>query len=110
MQLSPAAAPEASQQSPKYGYQVRLFNVHPELGAQDLAEAFASVSQNRVESVDVLRDVRGLPTGEAILIFNQAADAENAVNRYHGGDLNGQRLQVIFEGQVVQEATPRSSS
>jgi len=33
-------------------------------------------------------------TGEAIIVFSNVAEAQNAVNRYHGGDLNGRRVQV----------------
>lgn len=73
----------------------------PELGAQDLAEAFVSVSQGRVESVDVLRDSKGRPTGEAFVVFGSMADAMNAVKRYHGGDLNGRRLEAVYRGEVA---------
>lgn len=90
--------------SGKHGFQIRLSNAPPELGAQDLAEAFLSVSQGRVESVDVLRDTRRQPTGEVVVIFSIIGDAHNAVNRYNGGDLNGRRLIVVYEGEVVNEA------
>lgn len=84
------------------GFQVRLRNCPPELTAKDLAEAFGEVSSNRVEAVDLLRDSHGRATGEAVVIFNTAADAQNAVRRYHGGDLNGRRLEVVFEGEVTR--------
>jgi len=74
--------------------------VPPELTARDLAEAFGEVSSNRVESVDVLRDTTGRATGEAVVVFSNMADSMNAVRRYHGGDLNGRKLQVIFEGET----------
>lgn len=85
---------------PPQGIKVRLSNVPPELTAKDLAEAFAEVSQHRVESVDLLRDAAGRATGEGVVIFSTMADAQNAVRRYHGGDLNGRRLLVTLEGDV----------
>lgn len=92
-----------------WGYQVRLSNVPPELTARDLAEAFGEVSQSRVESVDLLRDAQGRATGESVVIFGSMADAQNAVRRYHGGDLNGRRLLAVFEGEVYSSpaAAPR---
>jgi len=83
-----------------HGYQVRLSNVPPELTARDLAEAFGEVSQSRVESVDVLRDRAGRNTGIALVVFTSMGDAQNAVRRYNGGDLNGRRLEATFEGEV----------
>mmetsp|Transcript_103643 Transcript_103643/g.263225 ORF Transcript_103643/g.263225 Transcript_103643/m.263225 type:complete len:343 (+) Transcript_103643:70-1098(+) len=93
-------APPAQQAAP-CGYQVRLSNVSPELTARDLAEAFGEVSSSRVESVDLLRDAQGRATGESLVVFGSMPDAQNCVRRYHGGDLNGRRLQAIFEGEVV---------
>jgi len=96
------AFPAASSSSSAvlHGYQVRLSNIPPELTARDLAEAFVEVSQTRVESVDILRDHVGRNTGVALVVFNSISDAQNAVRRYHGGDLNGHRLDVAFEGEV----------
>jgi len=69
--------------------------------AKDLAEAFlAVVSLGRVESVDVIHDTKGRATGEASVIFSSQTDAQNVVHRYHGGDLNGRRLSVTFQGEV----------
>lgn len=93
-----AAAPAG--QPPPHGYQVRLSNIPPELTARDLAEAFAEVSGSRIESVDLLRDGSGRATGEAVIIFAAMPDAQNAVRRYHGGDLNGRRLEAVYEGEV----------
>jgi len=83
------------------GFQIRLNNVPPDLKAADLAEAFHEICQGNVESVDLLRDPKGKPTGEAVMIFETMADAQVAVQRYHGGDLNGKRLQVVYEGEVI---------
>lgn len=107
LQAAPSAPPPAAALSPPppSGYQVRLTNVPPELTARDLAEAFGEVSQSRVESVDLLRDGSGRATGEGTIVFNTMPDAHNAVRRYHGGDLNGRRLQVVYEGEV--QGTPR---
>lgn len=104
--------PYSQQQAPAHaapaatatGYKVRLSNVPPELTARDLAEAFGEVSQSRVESVDLLRDSRGVATGESLVVFGSSADAQNAVRRYHGGNLNGRRLTAVYEGEVY--ATP----
>lgn len=74
---------------------MRVTNVPPELTAQDIAEAFQEVSARRIEAVDVFRDALGQPTGEALVVFNTFADAENAVRRYHGGGLNGKKLIVV---------------
>ncbi|CAJ1372877.1 unnamed protein product, partial [Effrenium voratum] len=82
------------------GFQVRLSNIPQELTARDLAEAFTEVSGSRVESVDLLRDGGGRATGEAVIIFAALRDAQNAVRRYHGGDLNGRRLEAVYEGEV----------
>lgn len=79
------------------GFTVYVNNIPPDLAAVDLAEAFADVSQQRVEAVDMLRDVQGSPTGEALVVFASLADAQNTVTRYHGGDLNGRRLQVVLK-------------
>jgi len=69
--------------------------------AKDLAEAFlAVVSEGRVESVDVLHDSNGHSTGEAVVIFSKEADGREVVHRYNGGDLNGHRLSVVFQGEV----------
>jgi len=101
------AAPSARRQTnvallapAPHGYQVRLSNVPQELTAKDLAEAFGEVSASRVESVDLLRDPQGRATGESVVVFGSLADAQNAVRRYHGGDLNGRRLMAIYEGEV----------
>jgi len=83
-----------------HGFQVRLSNIPQELTARDLAEAFSEVSSSRVESVDLLRDGAGRATGDAVIIFAARPDAQNAVRRYHGGDLNGKRLEAIYEGEV----------
>lgn len=101
----PHAAPGAVDPAAgRRGFQVRLTNVPPELAAPDLAEAFTHViTQGRVESVDVLRDTRGQATGDATIIFSNLADAQNAVARYNGGDLNGRRLQVALQGEVIFE-------
>jgi len=96
----PPAANQATRQSGLPGYQVRLSNVPPELTARDLAEAFGRVSQSRVESVDLLRNSEGKATGESLVVFSNMQDAKNAVQRYHGGDLNGRRLLAIYEGEV----------
>ncbi|CAK9037680.1 unnamed protein product [Durusdinium trenchii] len=85
---------------PPQGFQVRLSNIPQELTAKDLAEAFTEVSSSRVESVDLLRDGAGRATGDAVIIFAAMPDAQNAVRRYHGGDLNGRRLEAIYEGEV----------
>jgi len=82
------------------GHQIRLSNIPPELTAKDIAEAFAEVSEKRLESVDLLRDASGRATGEAVIIFTSHADAQTAVSRYHGGDLNGRRLSAVHEGEV----------
>lgn len=82
------------------GFQVRLTNVPSALTARDLAEAFGEVSTGRVESVDLLRDSSGRATGEAVVVFTTMPDAQNAVRRYNGGDLNGRRLVVTFEGDL----------
>jgi len=79
---------------------VRLTNVPPELTARDLAEAFGEVSTSRVESVDLMRDSANRATGEAVVIFSTWSDAQNAIRRYNGGDLNGRRLVVTSEGEV----------
>lgn len=79
---------------------MRLSNIPQELTAKDLAEAFTEVSSSRVESVDLLRDGAGRATGDAVIIFAAMPDAQNAVRRYHGGDLNGRRLEAIYEGEV----------
>ena len=50
--------------------------------------------------VDLLRDGAGRATGEAVLIFAALRDAHTAVQRYHGGDLNGRRLEAVYEGEV----------
>jgi len=81
-------------------FQIRLCNVPPELTARDIAEAFGEVSQQRVESVDLLRDSRGKALEEAVILFNNPDDAQNAVRRYNGGDLNGRRLQAFYEGET----------
>jgi len=94
---APAAAPVTATLR---GYQVRLTNIPQELTARDLAEAFTEVSASRVESVDLLRDGAGRATGEAVVIFAALSDAQNAVRRYHGGDLNGRRLEAVYEGEV----------
>jgi len=96
----PPAANQALQHSSLRGYQVRLSNVPPELTARDLAEAFGRVSASRVESVDLLRNSEGKATGESLVVFSNMQDAKNAVQRYHGGDLNGRRLLAIYEGEV----------
>jgi len=96
----PPAVNQAMQHSGLRGYQVRLSNVPPELTARDLAEAFGRVSQSRVESVDLLRNSEGKATGESLVIFSNMQDAKNAVQRYHGGDLNGRRLLAIYEGEI----------
>lgn len=100
----PAPAPRAGE---KHGFQIRLNNVPPDLKAADLADAFHEICQGtaggNVESVDLLRDDKGKPTGEAVIVFSTMADAQVAVQRYHGGDLNGRRLQVIYEGEVIHE-------
>lgn len=104
--LAPAATQQAPQREaqpagpPTQHFQVRLSNIPPELTARDLAEAFGEVSSNRVESVDICRDSSGRATGEAVVVFNSMADGHNAVRRYHGGDLNGRRLHVVFEGEI----------
>eukprot|EP00927_Polykrikos_kofoidii_P060680 TRINITY_DN55604_c0_g1_i1.p1 TRINITY_DN55604_c0_g1~~TRINITY_DN55604_c0_g1_i1.p1 ORF type:complete len:357 (-),score=49.22 TRINITY_DN55604_c0_g1_i1:83-1153(-) len=85
---------------PQPGHQVKLCNIPPDLTARDLAEAFGKISQSRVESVEVLRDSTGAPTLEAYVVFNSLADAQHAVRRYHGGDLNGRQLRVLYEGEV----------
>eukprot|EP00435_Cladocopium_sp_Y103_P068978 s198_g32.t1 len=36
-------------------------------------------------------------------------DAQNAVRRYHGGDLNGKRLEAIYEGLPTPSAPTRSA-
>lgn len=77
-----------------------MCNVPPELTARDIAEAFGEVSQQRVESVDLLRDSRGKALEEAVILFNNPDDAQNAVRRYNGGDLNGRRLQAFYEGET----------
>lgn len=82
------------------GFQVRLSNIPSELTARDLAEAFQEVSESRVESVDLLRDKSGKATGEALVVFRSVGDAQNAVRRYHGGDLNGKRLLAVYEGEA----------
>lgn len=91
-------------QATQVGHQVKLINIPPELTARDLAEAFGKISQNRVESVEVLRDSNGAATSESYIVFNTAADAHNAVRRYNGGDLNGRRIRVVYEGEVSNEA------
>ncbi|CAE8604237.1 unnamed protein product [Polarella glacialis] len=99
--LQPVAAVQAAPAFvPPPGFQVRLSNIPNELTAKDLAEAFTEVSTSRVESVDLLRDGAGHATGEAVVIFSAKPDAENAVRRYHGGDLNGKRLEAVYEGEV----------
>lgn len=85
---------------PTKGFQIRLSNIPEELTAHDLAEAFAEVSESRVESVDLIRDGAGRPTGVAVVIFAAMKDAHNAVRRYHGGDLNGRRLEAVYEGEI----------
>ena len=50
--------------------------------------------------VDLLRDGGGRATGEAVIIFAALRDAHTAVQRYHGGDLNGRRLEAVYEGEV----------
>ena len=92
--------PVESGPPPPHGFQVRLSNIPPELTARDLAEAFTEVSSSRVESVDLLRDGAAKATGDAVIIFAARPDAQNAVRRYHGGDLNGKRLEAIYEGEV----------
>jgi len=77
--------------------------VPPDLKAADLADAFHGICKGNVESVDLLRDDKGKPTGAATIIFSTMDDAQVAVQRYHGGDLNGQRLQVVYEGEVIHE-------
>jgi len=84
----PPAVNQATQHSGLRGYQVRLSNVPPELTARDLAE------------VDLLRNSEGKATGESLVIFSNMQDAKNAVQRYHGGDLNGRRLLAIYEGEI----------
>lgn len=84
---------------------MRLSNVPPELTARDLAEAFGEVSGSRVESVDLIRDSTGRATGESVVIFGSVGDAQNAVRRYHGGDLNGRRLMAVLEGEVYASAS-----
>lgn len=78
------------------GLTIRLSNLPPELTARDLAEAFGEVSSGRIESVDLLRDQGGNATGEAIVVFSNNPDAQNAVRRYNGGDLNGRVLKVVL--------------
>mmetsp|Transcript_10461 Transcript_10461/g.18876 ORF Transcript_10461/g.18876 Transcript_10461/m.18876 type:complete len:383 (-) Transcript_10461:57-1205(-) len=95
-----AAAGKPSAKTAGQGFQIRLSNIPPELTAKDLAEAFGEVSEKRVESVDLLRDTSGRATGECVIIFTSSIDAQNAVKRYHGGDLNGRRLSACFEGEV----------
>lgn len=97
-------APAAATQVTRRGFQIRLTNVPPDLTARDLAEAFASVSQSRVESVDIIRDAIGQATGESTVIFGTLADAQNAVARYHGGDLNGRILHVVLVGEVAWQS------
>jgi len=100
---APAASlkPVATLTQGNRGFLVRLRNVPEELLAKDLAEAFlAVVTHGRVESVDVLHDSMGRSIGEARFIFSSQADAHNVVQRYHGGDLNGKRLEVTFQGEV----------
>lgn len=79
-----------------------MSNVPPDLTARDIAEAFGAVSQNQVETVDLLRDRNGRATGEALAVFNSLADAQNAVRRYNGGDLNGRRIRAEYEGEVYR--------
>lgn len=100
-QLSPAPQHPAPV-TYKQGFRIRLKNVPPELTANDIAEAFAAVSKQRIESVDVERNSHGQPSGEATVVFSTLADAQNAVSRYNGGDLNGRRLQVVLEGEFVR--------
>lgn len=85
---------------PSVGFQVRLGNIPQELTARDLADAFGEIAETRVESVDLLRDGAGRPTGDAVVIFGGMNDAQNAVRRYHGGDLNGRRLKAVYEGEI----------
>lgn len=79
------------------GYPVRLSNIPSELTAKDIADAFAEVSKSRIESVDLLRDSIGRPTGEALVAFQALSDAKAVVKRYHKGELNGRRLQAVLE-------------
>lgn len=78
------------------GYNVFISNIPPDLTAVDLAEALTDVSEQRIEAVDLFRDAQGFATGEALVVFASYADACNSVARYHGGDLNGRKLNVVL--------------
>jgi len=97
---TPVVLQAASPTVPTAGFQVRLANIPQELTARDLAESFAEISESRVEAADLLRDGAGRATGEAVMIFAAMKDAQNAVRRYHGGDLNGRRLEAVYEGEI----------
>jgi len=78
------------------GYNVFISNIPADLTAVDLAEALTDVSEHRIEAVDLFRDAQGFATGEALVVFASYSDACNTVARYHGGDLNGRKLNVVL--------------
>lgn len=90
-------------------HKVHLGNLPPEITAKDLAEAFGEVSACPIESVDVMHDKDGFAS--AVVVFTSGSDAENAIRRYNGGDLNGRRLEVQWsDGRLGAIASLRDEN
>ena len=91
-----AAAPAFSLTT---GTTVKVANLDYSVTGDDLQELFGEIGV--LKEVSLLQKPDGTSKGVALVVYRKKADAEAAVERYHGVPLDGRPLKIYLQQKVV---------
>ncbi|VDP84290.1 unnamed protein product [Echinostoma caproni] len=100
--LALSAAAGGTKLSPIQGFRVKVSNLQPSVTLDDVYELFSSVGSMRLCNL--------IRPGQAEVVYNEAADAREAVRRYHGRELDHKPMHVQLLTPVPDSVGPQATN